>query len=171
MSSENPNPVTKKADLVVRNGWVVTPRLTFRGGVAISDEKFVAIGSDDALPGGEEVIDAEGKHILPGVIDGHVHFREPGLTYKEDFGTGSAAAVCGGVTTVVDMPNVIPPTADAEKVLEKQRLAEEKSLVDFGLLGVILQTNDDQILPMAEAGVIGFKIFFRGDRRQTSVPR
>jgi len=160
MPSENSNLPTKTADLVIRNGWVVTPKLTFRGGVAISDEKFVAIGADEALPDGEEVIDAEGKHILPGAIDAHVHFREPGLTYKEDFGTGSAAAVCGGVTTVVDMPNVIPPTADAEKVREKQRLAEEKSLVDFGLLGVILQTNDDQILPMADAGVVGFKIFF-----------
>ena len=53
----------------------------------------------------KEVIDAKGQHILPGLIDGHVHFREPGLTYKEDFGTGSTAAVCGGITTVIDMPN------------------------------------------------------------------
>jgi len=149
-----------KADLVIKNGWVVTPEETFQGGVAIAGEKFVAIGTNDSLPDGQEVIDAKGNHILPGIIDGHVHFREPGLTYKEDFGTGSAAAVCGGVTTVIDMPNVIPPTADAEKVKEKQRLAETKSLVDFGLLGVVLQTNTDQILPMAEAGVIGFKIFF-----------
>src|SRR3989304_3787075 len=149
-----------KADLVIKNGWVVTPEETFKGGVAITGEKFVAIGTDDSLPEGKEVIDAKGKHILPGIIDGHVHFREPGLTYKEDFGTGATAAVCGGVTTVIDMPNVIPPTADAEKVKEKQRLAEAKSLVDFGLLGVVLQTNTDQILPMAEAGVIGFKIFF-----------
>ena len=160
MPAENSHPEVKKADLVIRNGWVVTPKVTFRGGVAIAEEKFVAIGSDDALPPAEEVIDAGGKHILPGVMDGHVHFREPGLTYKEDFGTGSAAAVCGGVTTVIDMPNVVPPTADAEKVREKQRLAEQKSLVDFGLLGVILQTNTDQILPMAQAGVIGYKIFF-----------
>ncbi|MGH9784630.1 MAG: dihydroorotase, partial [Terriglobia bacterium] len=149
-----------KADLVIKNGWVVTSEETFRGGVAISDEKFVAIGTDDSLPDGNEVIDAKGHHVLPGIIDGHVHFREPGLTYKEDFGSGSAAAVCGGVTAVIDMPNVIPPTADAEKLTEKQRLAEAKSLVDFGLLGVVLQTNTDQILPMAKAGAIGYKIFF-----------
>lgn len=149
-----------KADLVIKNSWVVTSQETFQGGVAIAGEKFVAIGTDDSLPDGKEVIDAKGKHLLPGIIDGHVHFREPGLTYKEDFGSGSTAAVCGGVTTVIDMPNVIPPTADAEKLREKQRLAESKSLVDFGLLGVVLQTNTDQILPMAEAGVIGFKIFF-----------
>src|SRR2546427_8462929 len=94
-----------KADLVVKGGWVVTPQETFKGGVAIADEKFVSIGTDDSLPDGKEVIDAKGQHILPGLIDGHVHFREPGLTYKEDFGTGSTAAVCGGITTVIDMPN------------------------------------------------------------------
>jgi len=149
-----------KADLVVKGGWVVTSQETFKGGVAISNGKFVAIGTDDSLPDGKEVIDVRDKHILPGLIDGHVHFREPGLTYKEDFGTGSTAAVCGGITTVIDMPNTIPPTADAEQVTVKQRLAEEKSLVDFGLIGVILQTNTDQIAPMAEAGVIGYKIFF-----------
>src|SRR2546421_7002115 len=141
-----------KADLVIKNGWVVTPQDTLRGGVAIAQEKFVAIGTDDSLPDGKEVIDARGKHILPGLIDAHVHFREPGLTYKEDFGTGSTAAVCGGITTVVDMPNVIPPTADAEQVRVKQRLAEQKSLVDFGIIGVILQTNTNQIAPMAQAG-------------------
>jgi allantoinase len=149
-----------KADLVVKNGYVVTPQETFKGGVAIAGEKFVSIGTDDSLPDGNEVIDARGKHILPGLIDAHVHFREPGLTYKEDFGTGSTAAVCGGITTVIDMPNVIPPTADAEQVRVKQRLAEEKSLVDFGVLAVVVQTNTAEILSMAEAGAIGFKIFF-----------
>ena len=151
-----------KADLVVRNGHIVTSEETFKGGIAITDGKFVAIGTDDSLPDGKEVIDARGKHILPGLIDAHVHFREPGLTYKEDFGTGSTAAVCGGITTVVDMPNVIPPTADAEQVRVKQRLAEEKSLVDFGVLAVVVQTNTPDILPMAQAGAIGFKIFMTG---------
>jgi dihydroorotase len=149
-----------KADLVIKNGVVVTGEDSFEGGVAISDGKFVAIGTSNCLPDAERVIDVNGNHILPGLIDGHVHFREPGLTYKEDFGTGSTAAVCGGITTVIDMPNVIPPTADAEQVEVKQRLAEEKSLVDFGILGVVLQSNTAQILPMAKAGVVGYKIFF-----------
>lgn len=148
------------ADLVIKNGWVVTPENTFKGGVAIENERFVSIGSDDTLPPGKEEIDAKGNHILPGIMDGHVHFREPGLTYKEDFGTGSTAAVSGGVVMVVDMPNTIPPVTGPEQVLEKQRLAEEKSLVDFGLLGVLVQSNADQIHPMARVGVLGYKIFF-----------
>ncbi len=148
------------ADLVIKNGWVVTPEETFKGGVAIKGEKFVAIGIDDVLPKGTEEIDAKGKHILPGIIDGHVHFREPGLTYKEDFTTGSTAAVCGGVTMVMDMPNVTPPTADGDKVREKIKIAEGKFLTDVAFFGVVVQTNIDQILPMAEAGAIGYKIFF-----------
>ena len=77
------------ADLVIKNGWVVTPEATFKGGVAISNDVIVAIGADDSLPQGKEEIDVKGKHILPGLFDGHVHFREPGMTHKEDFATGS----------------------------------------------------------------------------------
>jgi dihydroorotase len=146
--------------LVVKNGWVVTPRDTIKGGVAIADGKFVTIGADDTLPEGKAVIDAAGKHILPGLIDAHVHFREPGVTHKEDFATGSTAAVCGGITTVIDMPNQVPPTETAEQVLVKKRLAESKSMCDFAVLGVVHQTNADDVIPMADAGAIGYKIFF-----------
>jgi dihydroorotase len=149
-----------KVDLVVKNGWVVTPHDTIKGGVAIADGKFVAIGADATLPEAKQVIDAAGNHILPGLIDAHVHFREPGVTHKEDFATGSTAAVCGGITTVIDMPNQIPPTETAEQVLVKKRLAESKSMCDFAVLGVVHQTNAGDILPMAEAGAIGYKIFF-----------
>src|SRR5262245_40372354 len=149
-----------KADLVIKNGWIVTPEETVQGGVAIADGKFVAIGTDDSLPEGKEVIDVKGKHILPGIIDAHVHFRDPGMTHKEDFATGSTAAVCGGSTTDGDMPNVIPSTAEPEQWKVKQKIAEEKSLCDFGILGVVVQTNTDQIIPMAAEGIVGYKIFF-----------
>jgi dihydroorotase len=115
-----------KADLVVRNGLIVTPEQTFAGGVAISGGKIVAIGANDVLPEGKEVMDVEGRHILPGLIDAHVHFRDPGMTHKEDFGTGSTAAVCGGITTVMDMPNVIPPTDNAARVREKKAIADRR---------------------------------------------
>ncbi len=149
-----------KADLIVKNGTIVTGEGQFPGvGVAIVDGKFAVIAQDGELPEGREVFDAGGQHILPGVIDGHVHFREPGLEYKEDFGTGSRAAVMGGVTTVLDMPNTKPPTQNVEVVRLKQRLAEEKSYVDFGILGLVVQENVDDLAPMASAGVVGYKCF------------
>ncbi len=149
-----------KADLVVKNGLIVTPESTTPGGVAILNGKIVAVGASEALPDAKEVMDVGGRHILPGLIDAHVHFRDPGMTHKEDFGTGSTAAVCGGITTVLDMPNVIPPTENAQRVREKKEIAESKALCDFGLYGVVYQTNADDVIPMAEAGVIGYKIFF-----------
>ena len=120
------------ADLVLKNGWVVTPEETVKGGVAIANGKFVAIGTDESLPPGKELIDIKGKHILPGLIDAHVHFRDPGVTHKEDFGTGSTSAVCGGIATVIDMPNQIPPTENAEQVGVKKRIAEGWQFLALG---------------------------------------
>ncbi|SHH45845.1 dihydroorotase [Halobaculum gomorrense] len=82
----------------------------------------------------DEVVDCDGKHLLPGAIDAHVHFREPGFTHKEDWHTGSRSAAAGGVTTVVDQPNTDPPTVTGEAVDGKVALAAE-SLVDFGVNG------------------------------------
>ena len=149
-----------RVDLIVRNGTVVTTGGQYEADLAIANGRFVAIGA----PGqprleADEVYDASGQHVLPGVIDGHVHFREPGLEYKEDFRTGSRAAVMGGVTTVLDMPNTLPPTATLEVVRLKQELAESKSYCDFGFIGVFVNENVDQLGAMAEAGVVGFKCF------------
>jgi dihydroorotase len=147
--------------LIVRNGTVVTPRSTFAADVAIDGGRFVEI----AAPGGlqrhdaDEEYDASGQYVLPGVIDGHVHFREPGLEYKEDWSTGSRAAVMGGVTTVLEMPNTLPHTSTAERVAHKRSLAESKAYCDFGLFGLVAQDNLEHIAPMAEAGVVGYKCF------------
>jgi dihydroorotase len=152
--------VAINADLVVTNGTVVTSDATFPADLAMKDGRFVAI----AEPGGleldaAEAYDATGRYVLPGVIDGHVHFREPGWEYKEDFGSGSHAAVMGGVTTVLDMPNTKPPTDNPEHVELKRRLAEEKSYCDFGILGLVVQENIAELRPMARAGVVGYKCF------------
>jgi len=146
-------------DLVIKNGTLVTPQNSFRGSVAIDEGKIVAIGSDDAMPQANKVIDATGLHVLPGIIDGHVHFREPGLEYKEDFRSGSMAAAAGGVTTILDMPNVNPPTHDADSFRLKLERAKHKSIVDFGIFAVVLPTNIDKIKELAEMGVVGYKIF------------
>jgi allantoinase len=146
-------------DLVVKGGHIITPEYTFKGAIAINDGKIVAIGSDVAMPDADRTVNAEGLYVLPGIIDAHVHFREPGLEYKEDFRTGSIAAVYGGVTSVCDMPNVKPPTQDASSFRLKLQRALEKSIVDFGIFGVVLPTNLDKIPELKEVGVIGFKIF------------
>jgi len=78
------------------------------------------------------IVDIEGKLVMPGVIDVHTHMREPGITYKEDFATGSRACAKAGVTTFYDMPNTIPATTTLENLLEKKKLAREKSIVNFG---------------------------------------
>ncbi|MBM4241806.1 MAG: amidohydrolase family protein [Euryarchaeota archaeon] len=81
----------------------------------------------------EKTIDVKGNIVLPGLIDAHVHLRDPGLTYKEDFQTGTMAAACGGFTTVLDMPNTVPPTTTSKAFSRKLEIAGKKSLVDFGL--------------------------------------
>jgi dihydroorotase len=144
-------------DLLVRNGTIVTAHATFTADIGIVGEKIAAIGQLDVEA--RDVLDATGRYVLPGLIDGHVHFREPGLEYKEDFHTGSRAAVFGGVTTVLDMPNTVPPTSTAERVAHKSALASEKSYCDFGLYGLLDQESVEQLRPMAQAGVVGFKCF------------
>lgn len=152
--------MAERVDLIVENGTVVTSDATFPADLAIKDGKFVAIAAPGQLGvDSDERYDATGKHILPGVIDGHVHFREPGWEYKEDFGSGSTAAVMGGVTTVLDMPNTKPPTDNPEHVDQKRKLAEEKSRCDFGILGLVVQENVEQLEPMAVSGVTGYKCF------------
>lgn len=100
--------------------------------IRIEDGKFLAVASNIA---GDPDIDAEGRLALPGAIDVHVHFREPGHEHKETWATGSRAAAAGGVTTVIDQPNTDPPTVDRESFRQKATLAAESSLVDFGING------------------------------------
>src|SRR5262245_35260403 len=105
-------------DLIVRGGTLVTP-----GGRTVADigaraGRIAAIGDLGAAVAGH-TIDAAGLHVLPGVIDAQVHFREPGLTHKEDLATGTAAAVLGGVTAVLEMPNTDPPTTTADALADK----------------------------------------------------
>ncbi|MDA4123168.1 MAG: amidohydrolase family protein, partial [Thaumarchaeota archaeon] len=84
-------------------------------------------------PSAERIIEADGLHVLPGIIDPHVHFRDPGPSKKEDFASGSQAAAAGGVTCVLDMPNNEPPTRDAKTFKAKAEVARSKAVVDFGL--------------------------------------
>src|SRR6202040_11096 len=111
------------------------------------------------MPSAKQTLDASGLHVLPGAIDVHVHFRDPGYPDKEDFASGTAAAAFGGVTTVFDMPNTIPPTGTAEILAAKQAMAAEKAHVDFGLYGLLGEDTIEHVPALVDGGVIGFKLY------------
>ena len=120
---------SSRYDLLLKGGTVVLPGRTVQADVGVNAGRITAIG---ALAGdGEEVVDCAGLHVLPGVIDTQVHFREPGATHKEDLGTGTAGAVAGGVTTVFEMPNTNPLTTSAEMLEDKFDRAAGRAWSDF----------------------------------------
>jgi dihydroorotase len=147
------------ADIVIHGGTLVYPDSTIAASLAISGETIAAIGAAEAMPAAAETIDATGLHLLPGAIDAHVHFREPGYTHKEDWQTGTAAAAMGGVTTVFEMPNVKPPTATAETLAQKHALAAAKAHVDYGIYGLLAAENIQHLEDLIRGGIIGFKCF------------
>src|SRR6202171_5508445 len=147
------------ADLVIHNGIVVSPDAAFPASVAIKDGKILAVGAAEAMPQASETFDARGLHVLPGAIDVHVHFRDPGYPDKEDFATGTAAAAFGGVTTVFDMPNTIPPTGTGEILAGKHAIAAASAHVDFGLYGLLGEDTIAHVPDLIDGGVIGFKLY------------
>ena len=146
-------------DKVLTGGTVVTEHGTFPADVAIKGETIAAITAPGCAPAAAETIDITGKVVLPGVIDVHVHFREPGMDHKEDWATGSRSAAVGGVTCVFEMPNTSPPVDTIEHFELKRASASAKSIVDFGIYGLLGEHNLDQLEPLAAAGAIGFKLF------------
>jgi dihydroorotase len=151
--------MAKPVDLVIRNGRIVSPDGVVAASLAIRGGVVAAIGADELMPPAADTLDAGGCHVLPGIIDSHVHFREPGYAYKEDWGTGTAAAACGGVTTVFEMPNTFPPTADLGALRLKQDAARRQAHVDYGIYGLLDEHNLDQLEALAASGVVGFKCF------------
>lgn len=147
------------ADLVIRNGTLVSHDAMIAASLAIKDGRILAIGGDAAMPPASESFDAEGLHILPGAIDVHVHFRDPGYPHKEDWAAGTAAAAFGGVTTVFDMPNTVPPTGDAATLAAKHAIAAQKACVDFGLYGLLGEDTIAHVGALIDGGVIGFKLY------------
>ena len=150
--------MSASADLVIRGGKLVTPDAVFEASIAIADGMILAVGADSAMPSARETLDASGLHVLPGAIDVHVHFRDPGYPHKEDFASGTAAAAFGGVTTVFDMPNTIPPTGTPEILAAKHQMAAQKAHVDFGLYGLLGEDTIAHVPELAKT-VIGFKLY------------
>ncbi|PID70004.1 hypothetical protein CSB37_04060 [bacterium DOLZORAL124_38_8] len=129
---------------LIKNVTVINPTETQTTDV-LFDEKILSVGDYSADESELKIIDGTNKILIPALMDPHVHFRDPGFTYKEDFHTGTAAAAAGGVGTIFDMPNTNPPTFTREKLAEKRAIAESKALVNYGLYFGAGPDNLDEI--------------------------
>jgi allantoinase len=146
------------ADVVIRGGSVVTPDGVAQTDVAIEDGRISAVGRE--LPGAFKEIDARELFVLPGLIDVHVHFNEPGHTEWEGAATGSMALAAGGGTLFFDMPlNSIPCTVNGREFDRKRAALEEAAITDFALWGGLVPGNLHDMEELAARGVVGFKAF------------
>ena len=147
-------------DSKFENGRVVTPDGVQSGvSIGVRDGAIAAVGAPSEIGAADSVIDLDGQYLLPGVIDCHVHVRSPGYEHKEDWSTATAAAAAGGVTTILAMPNTDPMIDSPETVQQVYGIADEDAHVDFQSYAVLTSENYDQVKPLAEAGVPGFKVF------------
>jgi allantoinase len=145
-------------DLVIRGGAVVTERGVERADVAIDGGTIAAIGPE--LPGGRDEIDAHGLHVMPGLVDVHVHFNEPGHESWEGAATGSRALAAGGGTLFFDMPlNSIPCTVNAREFDRKRQALEASSISDFALWAGLTPQSLGHMEELADRGAVGFKAF------------
>jgi allantoinase len=147
-------------DLYLKNGRVITESGDVYQGVAIQDGKIERLISGGAAVAAREEIDLGGKLLLPGLVDDHVHFNEPGREHWEGYTTGSMAAAGGGVTTIMEMPlNATPPTINAQNLRSKQAAIRDKAVVDYALWGGLVDNNVAELADLHAGGVIGFKGF------------
>lgn len=145
---------------LIKNACIVTDGHKFIGHVLITDDTISRVlREEEELPPADSVIDAGGMYLLPGVIDDHVHFREPGMTHKADMDPESRAALAGGVTSVLDMPNVIPVTATRETLEQRFEIAAQKCRCNYGFYFGATAENADMLDTMVDEGVCGIKLF------------
>jgi dihydroorotase len=150
--------VTEIYDLIIRGGIAATPGGIAPADIAIHSGRIAAIGAVAGTAAAE--IDATGLHVLPGIIDTQVHFREPGFEYKEDLATGTAAAALGGVTAVFDMPNTKPSTLTAEDLADKRQRAKGRVWCDVAFFVGAATENADRLAELERMpGCAGVKMF------------
>lgn len=145
---------------LVRNIQIVDSGKIFTADLLVRSGRFFRIGSNLKSPDFKvEEINGEGKFLLPGIIDAHVHFREPGLTYKADISSESGAAIAGGVTSFIEMPNTIPNTTTQERLEEKFRIAAATSVANYSFYIGATNDNFNELAKAAGAGAAGIKVF------------
>jgi len=144
---------------LILNANIVNEGRIIEGDLLIVDERIVQMGGDLSALQSDKVIDAEGKYLLPGAIDDQVHFREPGLTHKATIYTESRAAVAGGVTSFMEMPNTVPNTLTQDLLEDKYQIAAQQSLANFSFFMGASNDNIDEVLKTDPSNVCGVKIF------------
>jgi len=149
------------SSILIKNATIVNEGRSFKADLLIIDENISAIGDagDMSLPPATNIIDATGMLLIPGVIDDQVHFREPGLTHKADINSETRAAVAGGVTSFMEMPNTVPQTVTIPALNEKYLLGSENSLINYSFLIGATNDNLDEVLKADPTEVCGIKVF------------
>jgi dihydroorotase len=146
-------------DLLITGGTLINEGKKSHDDVLIRNGRIESIAPSISAPPQSKVIDANGKLILPGLIDDQVHFREPGLTHKACIHTESMAAVAGGVTTYFEMPNVSPPTLDMERIEQKCAIANRDSLANYAFFLGASNENLENVKSAETSKIAGIKVF------------
>ena len=144
--------------ILIKNAKIVNEGIIFEGDVLIENQYIVQI-SKTIFSATATIIDANGKFLLPGIIDDQVHFREPGLTYKGDIASESRAAVAGGITSYIEQPNTIPNAITQEILEEKYKIAAQKSFANYSFMMGGTNDNIEEILKTNSRNVAGVKLF------------
>jgi dihydroorotase len=146
-------------NIIIRNGSIINRGSIQEGDIFIKDGRIEKIGSHLSVEGACEEVDASGKWIIPGIIDDQVHFREPGLTHKADIASESRAAVAGGITSFMEMPNTNPPALTQELLEAKYQIAAGTSYANYSFFMGVSNENYDEVMRTSPKDVCGIKIF------------
>lgn len=145
--------------ILIKNAQIINENKNFKSDVLIEDDLIKQIGQNIAEPDVNQVLDAEGKYLLPGVIDDQVHFREPGLTHKGMIESESRAAIAGGITSFIEQPNTVPNVVTQDLLEEKYTIASEKSFANYSFSMGGTNDNLDEVLKTNPLNVAAIKLF------------
>ena len=145
--------------VLIKNAQIVNEGKIFKSDLLIENDLIKTIADIISEDNIDEIIDAQGKYLLPGVIDDQVHFREPGLTWKGDIETESKAAIAGGITSFIDQPNTVPNAVTQDLLQDKYNLASQKSYANYGFMMGGTNDNLEEVLKTNPRNVPGIKLF------------
>jgi len=144
---------------LIKNAQIVNEGVIFQGDLLIEGDFISKIGTDLKAPAHAKIVDAKGKYLLPGAIDDQVHFREPGLTHKATIATESKAAIAGGITTFIEMPNTVPQATTQEELEKKFEIANKTSYANYSFMFGGTNDNLEELLKTDPEKVAGIKLF------------